>query len=227
MPRYSDRLQIDYNSMVVPGLTGEGKESTFVSGELQFDLDLLEKEIKKKNIIPICVSLVVTENDDYTAVLGCTKLAVRYHFLLPWIEMKKRGIPKMLRTHPDVVAPMCENCYLLYDSKHRRLKTAWVKEAGLIEHKSPSYMRGKYEKNYRVLGMRVHIRLLKATIFLDEQFTYHSYIEVRTIGKGDQYIVTNIDTTDLRQNGTITITHWANHTELRDTMLDPWYETPM
>ena len=213
MPRYSDRLQIDYNSMVVPGLTGEDKESTFVGNELQYDLDLLAEELIKKKNSPACVSLVITEDDVYTAILGCTEEATRYHFLISWIEMKKRGIPKMLRTHPDVVAPMCENCYLLYDSKHRRLKTAWVKEAGLIEHKSPSYMRGKYEKNYLVLSIRVHIRLVKATAFLDEQFAHHSYIETRTINQGETHIVTNIDTTDLRQNGTITITHWPNQTD--------------
>lgn len=212
-----DRLTIDYNRMIVPGLVGKGKEPTFTSDELQRDLDILERRFTyhydgEEN--RICISR--------THVPGCTMLATRYHFMVPWIEMKKRGVPADLRTHSNVVATLCTNCYLLYDSKHRRLKTAWVKEAGLQVHKSPSIMRGKYSQAYEILMRCVSTPLLLATTFLDSEQKENATVIKLTVGQPDPIdgnMVTNIDTTQLKMKGEITITMW------RQSRYD--YEAPM
>jgi hypothetical protein len=201
--------------MVSPHLVGEVDEPTFVGSELQFDLDELTKSFEKEcggDITPNCKG--VWDYGIESRVLGCKGYAERYHFLIPWIEMKKRGIPKMLRTHPKVLAPMCTHCYLLYDSKHRRLKTAWVKEAGLEVHKSPAYMRKHYDKSYSSLIKINQDIIREATTLLDEQFLACAIITEFQLGIGnvvileDQDIITNIDTTSLRQEGKIIITTW-------------------
>ena len=199
-----NRLSIDYDNMVVPGLVGEKTELTFVGAELQSDLDVLEKEFDRDPVVIRCMG-------QYD-VLGCKGFASRFHFLLPWVEMKKRGIPKFLRTHPKVVAPMCENCYLLYDSKHRKLKTAWVKEAGLVVRKSPSYMRGKYDKSMGILLECTRVSLRVATNFLDKQYLINAANHTVTINApiGSGGIVTNIDTSELRTKGKITYTRWLS-----------------
>lgn len=198
-----NRLSTDYDRMIVPHLVGEDKEPTFVGAELQFDLDLLREEWESYNLPLMCIGA--------GAVIGCTLSGERNHFLIPWIEMKKRGIPKFLRTHHNVVASFCTNCYLLYDSKHRRLKTAWVREAGLQERKSPSTMRGRYNKAYELLVEYTMTARRRAVDLLDEQSATHITIETRAMGGNDlklDEIITNIDTSELRQHGKIVITRW-------------------
>lgn len=218
-----NRLSIDYDSMVVPGLLGGSKESTFVGAELEYDLEVLKSSWEKHcwdEDQPDCSG--VWDFGIKSRVLGCKGYSERYHFLLPWIEMKKRGIPKFLRTHPTVVLPLCNNCYLLYDSKHRRLKTAWVKEAGLQVHKSPSYMRKNYDQSYKSLLKSNNIVLVAATKFLNKQFKSNAIVQEFTINTkdGGGNTTTNIDTSELRTLGKIVITAWMHPKH-------PDYETPM
>ncbi len=213
-----DRLTSDFDNNIAPAMTGVEKEPTFVSSELDCDLDVLVGYWNHANSFgiehaPICKG---------TSVQGCEGIASRYHFLVPWIEMKKRGIPKFLRTHPTVVAPLCENCYLLYDSKHRRLRTAWSLKAGLTMRKSPQFMRKRYEVNYDALINKLSAEIREAAFFLDKMYLSNALVHTITINEpsGNNSIITNIDTTQLKQHGVITYTRWTG-TKFNDR------ETPM
>ncbi len=207
-----DRLTADFDNNIAPAMVGIEKEPTFVAAELQDDLDELEARHKP---------LLLAVNQQFcsgvrtlsSVVQGCNITSSRLHFLIPWIEMKKRGIPKFLRTHPTVVAYMCENCYLLYDSKHRRLRTAWSKKAGLTMRKSPQFMRARYQPNYDLLIDTLRDKIQAATFFLDDQYLKHALTMTLTVNeshiKPTPYMVTNIDTTQLKQYGVITYTRWT------------------
>ncbi len=203
MPR--DRVSSDFDNNIAPVMTDAHMEPTFVASELQSDLDGLATDFHH-----------YSDGKGFrckgrSTVQGCRQVASRFHFLIPWIEMKKRGIPKFLRTHPTVVTPLCENCYLLYDSKHRRLRTAWSLKAGLTMRKSPQFMRARYDTNYDLLIDKLRTQIHGATSFLDDQYLKHALVHVVGINEppSNDSIITNIDTTQLKQHGTITYTRWT------------------
>ncbi len=206
-----DRLTADFDNNIAPAMVGVEKEPTFVAAELQDDLDVLAASFRKvcgDDVTPDCLG--VWGYRDNERIQGCIGHAQRFHFLVPWIEMKKRGIPKFLRTHPTVVAPMCENCYLLYDSKHRRLRTAWGKKAGLTMRKSPQFMRTRYQPNYDLLIDTLRTEIQAATSFIDTQYLKHAIVRTLTVNSPDKSgVTTNIDTTQLKQYGVITYTRWT------------------
>ena len=204
-----DRVSSDFDNNIAPLMTDAHQEPTFVAAELEYDLDVLKESWYldlHEGVSARCAG--------QGTVQGCKSSSERFHFLIPWIEMKKRGIPKFLRTHPTVVTPLCENCYLLYDSKHRRLRTAWSKKAGLTMRKSPQFMRKRYDVNYDLLIDKLRDKIHTATSFLDDQYLKHALVTTLTVGeshiKPTPYMVTNIDTTQLKQHGTITYTRWTN-----------------
>lgn len=191
------RAELNYLKTIVPALTGYDKPESFVARQLKRDLELVSAQFT--------TDFGETLDCRGKGTPGCKGKADRYHWPKPWIELMKMGIPSHRRVSSDYLIPICDHCYLLYESKRRKLKSAWIKAAGYQLHLGPVSMRHKYEDAYKHLTSFIGPYLIST----DEDRKRVTKLTL-TLGNRMEWnlfgTIVNIDVTELKHQGKITLT---------------------
>lgn len=127
------------------------------------------------------------------------------------------GIPVEVRCSNTLITWMCENCRALEWCNHNRRKTSWIRKVAAIVHTSPSQIRGVYEYQLNCLNdiLMSERDLISEYLTIELQKVMFDvvivgdYTAARWHGQvAPEYKVVNIDSTQLREYGKITIAYY-------------------
>jgi hypothetical protein len=146
-----------------------------------------------------------------TPVYGCQMRASKVHWLIPWPELRTRGIPNSLRADWEFLAHLCPPCHILaYSEKQRRL-TSWVNLVAQLEHRSPAKVRPKWGQALSTLESLLAPNMVRAQSRLTRLLSRVQYIEI-TVGQESSHLrgqVTNVNLVHFRTQGTILVSVWS------------------
>ena len=203
-PEYTSVDQAEYLKLILPSITPDIGPITQVQWELEANLTAIQVEVARWQGSVLCAG----HNQPGAPIpYGCTVIATHMGWAIPWVQLRREGIPSRYRAVHDMLIPLCKSCLILLESKRRKRKTAWINLVANDYHVSKSKARLKYEGAYDAITYNTSAYLAKANAFRD---TFMTSVTHYTLAIGDQMPVMpgeliNVDYSLTKKEGVVTL----------------------